>query len=111
MSAFIADSVDYRVPEKHILRDIDLQIEQGEILAVMGQSGSGKTTLLKCLSGLLKPTAGRVEIDGEDIVPLPESAMDRIRLKIGLVFQYAALFDSLTVYDNVAFGLVNNRRI
>jgi len=90
---------------RQILRDVDLQIEPGEILCIMGMSGSGKTTLLKCLSGLRKPTRGRILIGGEDIVPLSEEQLDRIRPRIGLVFQYAALFDSLTVRDNVAFGL------
>jgi phospholipid/cholesterol/gamma-HCH transport system ATP-binding protein len=63
------------------------------------------------MAALLKPTAGQVIVEGEDIVSLPEARLERVRLKIGLVFQYAALFDSLTVYDNVAFGVVNNRKL
>jgi phospholipid/cholesterol/gamma-HCH transport system ATP-binding protein len=108
--AIAVRDLDYTVPEKRILRGIDLTVDKGEILAVMGKSGSGKTTLLKCLAGLIKPTGGQIELFGQDIVPLSESQLDDIRLKIGLVFQYAALFDSLNVYDNVSFGIVNHRR-
>jgi phospholipid/cholesterol/gamma-HCH transport system ATP-binding protein len=111
VSEIKVERVGYVVPEKPILHDIGLNIPRGQILAIMGISGSGKTTLLKCLAGLLKPTSGRILVDGEDIVPLKETEMDRVRLKIGLVFQYAALFDSLSVYDNVSFGIVNHRRV
>jgi phospholipid/cholesterol/gamma-HCH transport system ATP-binding protein len=76
----------------------------------MGQSGSGKTTLLKLMSGLIKPTSGSILIDGVDLCGLKEAEMDKIRLKMGLVFQYAALFDSLTVYDNIVFGVVRHRK-
>lgn len=111
MNAITIRSLEYSVPEKRILHDIDLDVAPAEILAIMGKSGCGKTTLLKCMAALLKPTAGQVIVEGEDIVPLSEARLDRVRLKIGLVFQYAALFDSLTVYDNVAFGVVNNRKL
>jgi phospholipid/cholesterol/gamma-HCH transport system ATP-binding protein len=107
----VVRGLDYTVPEKRILRGIDLAVDRGEILAIMGKSGSGKTTLLKCLAGLIKPTSGQVLLFGQDIVPMSEAQLDDVRLKIGLVFQYAALFDSLSVYDNVAFGIVNHRRI
>lgn len=111
MNAVSVRALAYEVPEKRILHDVNLDVEPGEILAVMGMSGSGKTTLLKCLAGLVKPTAGRIEIEGRDIVPLSERQLDEVRLRMGLVFQYAALFDSLSVYENVAFGLVNHRSI
>lgn len=107
--------LDFAVPEKHILHAISLDAKRSEIVAVMGKSGCGKTTLLKCLAGLLKPTGGQIflrlgeEASEQDIVPLSESELDTVRLKIGLVFQYAALFDSLTVYENVAFGLRHHR--
>jgi phospholipid/cholesterol/gamma-HCH transport system ATP-binding protein len=99
------------VPGKRILDGIDLEIPKGEIIAIMGMSGSGKTTLLKCLAGLIKPTAGSIFIEGRDIVPLSERELDEVRPRMGLVFQYAALFDSLTVYENVAFGLIHNTRL
>ena len=72
MSDVAVEGLTYSVPEKKILNDVNLDIREGEILAVMGMSGSGKTTLLKCLAGLLKPTSGRIVVEGEDIVPLPE---------------------------------------
>src|SRR5687768_12436086 len=111
MNAVEAKDVEFAVPDKRILDGIDLEIAKGEIVAVMGMSGSGKTTLLKCLAGLIKPTAGSILIEGTDIVPLTERELDEIRPRIGLVFQYAALFDSLTVYENVAFGLIHNKRM
>ncbi len=104
-------ALNYAVPEKHILRDIDLEIAPGEIFAIMGMSGSGKTSLLKCMAGLIKPSSGHIFLGETDIVPLSEQELDSVRLKIGLVFQYAALFDSLTVYENVSFGLVHHRRL
>lgn len=74
-------------------------------MAVMGMSGAGKSTLLKCMGGLLRPTGGQLVIDGTDIARMNESQLDDVRRRIGMVFQYAALFDSLDVYENVAFGL------
>lgn len=110
-SAISVRHLDYRVGEKVILRDVSLEVAPGEVLAIMGMSGGGKTSLLKCIAGLVKPTSGQILIGGQDIVPLPESELDRVRLKLGLVFQYAALFDSLTVYENVAFGLRYHTRL
>jgi phospholipid/cholesterol/gamma-HCH transport system ATP-binding protein len=77
----------------------------------MGASGSGKTTLLKCLCGLVKPTAGEVWVEGVNIAPLSERERMPLRLRLGIVFQYAALFDYLTVFQNVAFGLERHRRL
>src|SRR5438309_11622764 len=104
MSAIRVTDLVYEVPQKRILNGINLDIASGEIVSIMGQSGSGKTTLLKLLTGLLKPTSGKIAIDGTDIAELSESELDEIRLKLGLVFQYAALLDSLTVYDNIVFA-------
>src|SRR5205823_3138644 len=86
-------------------RDINLEARPGEILAIMGLSGGGKTTLLKCIGGLARPSAGEIWIGEDEIVGLSESQLNVVRRRIGMVFQYAALFDSLTVYENVAFGL------
>ncbi len=88
-----------------VLDGIDLVCHQGETNVIIGGSGAGKTTLLRLLIGLEKPTSGRVEIDGEDIGPLNEYELNRVRRKFGMVFQYAALLDSLTILDNVAFPL------
>lgn len=91
--------------DRAILKGIDLEIKKGETLAVIGASGSGKSTLLRLIIGLLKPTGGEIWIDGTEISKLSENELDKIRLHMGMVFQYSALFDSMTVGDNVAFGL------
>lgn len=103
------DQLSYVIEGAAILDRVDLTIQRGEIVAIMGRSGTGKTTLLRLLMGLIKPTSGRVYIDGEDITRLDEPALDRIRTKMGLVFQEAALFDSLTVAQNVGFALTEHR--
>jgi phospholipid/cholesterol/gamma-HCH transport system ATP-binding protein len=95
----------YAVRDREILRGIDLDVQPGEILAVMGLSGSGKSTLLKCVGGLLRPTAGEIWIGDTEIARIPEARLNVVRRRMGMVFQYAALFDSLTVYENVVFGL------
>ena len=91
--------------EQTVLDDVSFQIENGESVAIIGRSGSGKSVLLKHLIGLLKPDEGEVLIDGENIVPMNERQLLRVRRKFGMVFQGAALFDSMTVAENVAFGL------
>ena len=88
-----------------VLRDIDLEVRRGQTLVVIGESGCGKTVLLKLIIGLLRPTAGRVLFDGKVLADLRERELTKQRLRFGFLFQGAALFDSLTVYDNVAFGL------
>src|SRR5690349_15615973 len=90
-------NLEFDVPEKRILHDVNLDVARGEIVAIMGMSGSGKTTLLKCIGGLVRPTAGHILIEGQDIVGMRESELNHVRLKMGMVFQYAALFDSLDV--------------
>ncbi|CCW35141.1 ABC-type transport system involved in resistance to organic solvents, ATPase component [Chthonomonas calidirosea] len=110
MSAIILKDLVYEVDGKRILDQIHLEVPRGEILSIMGQSGSGKTTLLRIMTGLRRATSGQVLIDGEDITKMPERELDRVRLKMGLVFQYAALFDSLTVYDNIVFGVVRHKK-
>ena len=101
----------YTVNGHTILQGIDLQVSPREIVAVMGPSGCGKTTLLKCIAGLLRPTAGEVRIEGIEIGQLSERERIPLRLKLGVVFQHAALFDYLTVFENVAFGLRRHRRL
>ena len=88
-----------------VLDSISFKIENGESVAIIGRSGSGKSVLLKHLIGLLQPDAGEVLIDGENIVPMDERQLLRVRRKFGMLFQSAALFDSMTVAENVAFGL------
>ena len=94
--------------KKVALNNINLEIGDGETLAIIGGSGSGKSTLLRLMIGLIKPTSGEIWIGNEEISHLNEKEMMRVRLKMGMVFQYSALFDSMTVGDNVAFGLVEH---
>jgi phospholipid/cholesterol/gamma-HCH transport system ATP-binding protein len=91
---------------QHVLRGVDLDVERGKINIIIGGSGQGKSVLMKHLMGLLKPDRGAIMVDGEDVVPLDEVEMGRLRRKFGMVFQYAALFDSLNVMENIAFPLV-----
>lgn len=106
-----AMQLSYRVSGHSILRRLDLSVEKGETLAVMGMSGAGKSTLLKCVAGLQRPTGGQLFIDGLDIARIPEKRLDEVRRRLGMVFQYAALFDSLNVYENVSFGLRRHNRL
>src|SRR5262249_43739919 len=89
---------------QQVLRDIDLSVRRGETVAVVGESGCGKTVLLKLMIALLRPSRGTVRFDGRDLASLGEHELSLTRLKFGFLFQMAALFDSLTVFDNVAFG-------
>jgi phospholipid/cholesterol/gamma-HCH transport system ATP-binding protein len=95
--------------KKVVLDGIDLVVEPGESLVVMGGSGSGKSVMIKCIMGIVKPDAGTVLIDGEDVTHLHGRARDRVLAKFGMLFQGGALFDSLTVWENVAFGLMQGR--
>lgn len=91
--------------ENEVLRGVNLEVTQGETLAIIGPSGSGKSTILKVLTGLLPPTGGKVFIEGTDVSGLSEEAWNEIRKQVGMVFQYSALFDFLNVRENIAFGL------
>ncbi len=90
---------------QQVLREVNLQVHKGEILAVVGRSGSGKTVTLKLIIGLLRPDRGKVIVEDEDITKLSGRRMDRVRERFGMLFQGGALFDSLNVFDNVAFPL------
>jgi len=94
-----------------VLDDVSFRIENGESVAIIGRSGGGKSVLLKHLVGLLQPDAGEVLIDGENIVPMNERQLLRVRRKFGMVFQGAALFDSMTVAENVAFAFRNHKNL
>jgi len=94
-----------RYGARDIVKNVNLKVEKGETLVVMGLSGVGKSTLLKAITGLLKPYGGQVCIYQKDVTKLSKVELDSIRRKIGMVFQSPALFDSLTVGENVAFGL------
>ena len=96
---------------KYALRDINLNIKKGETLAVIGGSGSGKSTLLQLLVGLIRPDSGEIYIGGQETTKLTEKELDKVRLNMGMVFQYSALFDSMTVGENVAFGLREHKHL
>jgi phospholipid/cholesterol/gamma-HCH transport system ATP-binding protein len=88
-----------------VLKGINLQVTQGETLSVLGRSGTGKSVLLKLLIGLHKPDSGSIRMNGEDVTKLPLKELNEVRKKVGFLFQHAALYDSLTVEENVAFPL------
>jgi phospholipid/cholesterol/gamma-HCH transport system ATP-binding protein len=91
-----------------VLKGVDLDVERGHINVVIGGSGQGKSVLMKHLMGLLKPDSGHIWVDGEDVVPMNDDKLNKLRRKFGMAFQYAALFDSLTVEQNVAFPLIEH---
>lgn len=91
--------------EKGVLAEVSFSLRRGETLVLLGITGSGKSVLLKLLLGLLKPDSGQVLIEGQDIAPLPESRLHAFRKRMGIVFQEGALFDSLSVLENVAYRL------
>lgn len=94
---------------KQVLDGLDIDCGSGESLVVIGGSGTGKSVLVKCILALLQPEAGSIRIDGADTVGLPRAAGERLLQKFGMLFQGSALFDSLNVWENVAFGLVQGR--
>lgn len=96
---------------REILKGISFEVYEGEIFTILGGSGSGKTTITKCLVGLYKPTSGKVEVFGKDVSKLSQLELDRLRKDIGYVFQSAALFDSLRVWENVAFYYLEHENI
>ncbi|MFZ5781472.1 MAG: ABC transporter ATP-binding protein [Pseudomonadota bacterium] len=93
---------------KQVLRGIDLDVERSESMVVIGGSGTGKSVLLKCIIGLMRPDAGSIKIDGEETVGLPDRERTRVMRKFGMLFQGGALFDSLRVWENVAFGPIQS---
>ena len=95
---------------KTVLDGVDLDVRPGTLMVVIGGSGSGKSVLIKCILGLIEPDAGSIEIDGRDILTLPRAERAAARARIGMLFQNGALFDSLPVWENVAFGLLAQRR-
>jgi len=94
-----------------VLRGVSLEVQRGRINVVIGGSGAGKTVLLRQLIGLEKPDRGQVIIDGEDIVPMNDVQLNQVRRKFGMVFQGSALFDSMTVFENVAFPLREHTKL
>jgi phospholipid/cholesterol/gamma-HCH transport system ATP-binding protein len=96
---------------KHVLNGVDLDVFERESLVVIGGSGTGKSVMLKCVLGLLEPDSGSIKVDGEEIVGMKSADRERVLRKFGMLFQGAALFDSLKVWENVAFGLIQGRHM
>jgi len=96
---------------KHVLNGVTLSVPKGHSLVVIGGSGTGKSVMLKCILGLLHPDSGSIRIAGEEVIGLKGSARDEYLARFGMLFQGAALFDSLSVWENVAFGLIQGRHM
>jgi phospholipid/cholesterol/gamma-HCH transport system ATP-binding protein len=98
-------SLKKKIGQQDILRGVNLEVRTGETLAIIGRSGGGKSVLLKHLVGLMEPNSGEIWIQGQNIIGMTERQLGRIRKKVGILFQGGALFDSMTVADNIAFPL------
>ncbi len=98
-----------RFGPKTVLDGLDLDVMPGESVVIIGGSGTGKSVTIKCLLGLLTPDEGEILIDGKSVVGLSEGRREKVNAKIGMLFQHAALFDSMPVWENVAFGLIQGK--
>ncbi|MBK8253401.1 MAG: ATP-binding cassette domain-containing protein [Polyangiaceae bacterium] len=104
------DDVKKSFGQTHVIHGITMHLRRQETAVIIGGSGAGKTTLLRMLIGLERPSSGHIWVDGEDMSALDDYEMNRMRQKFGMMFQYAALLDSLTVFDNVAFPLREHKK-
>lgn len=103
--------VHKRFGDKIVLDGVDLDVGKGESLVVIGGSGTGKSVLIKCIQGILRPESGSIRIDGEEVVGMGSKRLEAVNARIGMLFQGAALFDSLPVWENVAFGVLQTTKI
>jgi phospholipid/cholesterol/gamma-HCH transport system ATP-binding protein len=110
-SAIVFENVSIAFDDKVVLDGISFHLAKGETKAIFGVAGSGKSTILKLALGLLKPDAGRIYVLGDDVTQMQENALFELRRKVGMVFQESALFDSLTVRENVAFRLLEEGNV
>ncbi|MEE4239605.1 MAG: ATP-binding cassette domain-containing protein [Anderseniella sp.] len=106
----VLENVHKSFGPKHVLRGVNVGVDKGRSLVIIGGSGTGKSVTLKCILGLLKPDSGSIRVGGEEITGLTGEARDDMLARFGMLFQGAALFDSLNVWRNVAFGLMQGRR-
>jgi phospholipid/cholesterol/gamma-HCH transport system ATP-binding protein len=107
----VIEHLSKRFGSKDVLKDLNLVVPRGQTTVILGGSGAGKTTLLRLLIALEQPTSGHIYVDGEDIVGLDDVQLNKVRRKFGMVFQYAALLDSLSVLDNIAFPLREHTKL
>ena len=103
-----ADNVWKKFENQDVLKGLNLTVAKGEVFVIIGQSGCGKSVFLKLLTRLLEPDQGNIYVEGEDIINLNDKELRKLRMKFGFVFQNAALFDSLNVFENVSFGLTQH---
>ncbi|KRB86088.1 ABC transporter ATP-binding protein [Sphingomonas sp. Root710] len=106
----VLEGVSKAFGPNHVLDGVNLEIERGESMAIIGQSGSGKSVTLKCILGLIKPDSGAIRVDGEDLLSMRSRDLARVRAKFGMLFQGSALFDSLPIWRNVTFALTQGRQ-
>jgi phospholipid/cholesterol/gamma-HCH transport system ATP-binding protein len=106
----VLDGLTKSFGSHNVLDGVNLVVEKGESLAIIGQSGSGKSVTLKCILGLIRPDAGSILVDGEELVGATGRQLDRIRTKFGMLFQGSALFDSMPIWRNVTFALTHGQR-
>jgi phospholipid/cholesterol/gamma-HCH transport system ATP-binding protein len=109
MAHIVLKQVHKQFGPKHVLNGLDLEVDKGRSLVVIGGSGTGKSVMLKCILGILAPTSGEIIVGGESAVGLKGAARDAYLARFGMLFQGSALFDSLSVWENVAFGLIQGR--
>jgi phospholipid/cholesterol/gamma-HCH transport system ATP-binding protein len=105
------ETVEKSFGRNHVLRGVDIDVARGQSLVIIGGSGSGKSVMLKTALGLMTPDKGRILFDGEDVTNAKGKAREAMRARIGMLFQAGALFDSLTVWENVAFRLIHSERM
>lgn len=105
----VLEEVGKAFGSNHVLEGVNLEIERGESMAIIGQSGSGKSVMLKIILGLIKPDRGAIRVDGEDLLSMRSRDLARAREKFGMLFQGSALFDSLPIWRNVTFALTQGR--
>ena len=105
------DSLSKNFGPKQVLDGLTLDVKKGESLVVIGGSGTGKSVMLKCILGLLRPDGGSIKVDGEEVTNLKGKDRERVLQRFGMLFQGSALFDSLKVWENVAFGLIQGRKM
>ncbi len=107
----VLDGVRKNFGPKHVLNGVNLSVPKGHSLVVIGGSGTGKSVMLKCILGILHPDAGSIRVAGDEVIGLKGAARDAYLQRFGMLFQGAALFDSLPVWENVAFGLIQGRNM
>ena len=97
--------------KKVVLDGVNLEVKKGESLVIIGGSGTGKSVTIKCIQGLLTPDSGSIQVDGKEIVGMNAKELERVNAQTGMLFQGAALFDSLNIWENVAFGLIQGKKM